>query len=69
MLDDPISWTIAHGYVEDDAAWPEGLTSTTNRWTLPEQGTPRVAVVVVFNGREGVSAPDNHWVVQTVEVR
>lgn len=61
-------WTVAHGFVEDDAGWPEGLTTTSNVWTLPEDGSPRIAVVV-SSYREGVEAPDNHWAVQKVEIR
>ena len=62
-------WSLAHGFVEDDPAWPEGLTTTSNTWTLPDEGNPRVAVVVVYNGRDDVSAPDNHWVVERVQIR
>ena len=64
-------WTAAHTFADDDPAWPNGLTTTTNHWTLPDEGSLRIAVVVVFNGRgdDMVDGPDNHWVVEEVEVR
>ncbi|MCP4809994.1 MAG: hypothetical protein GY913_07745 [Proteobacteria bacterium] len=62
-------WTAAATFVDDDPAWPDGYTTTLNRWTLPDEGEPRVFAVLPSSDGWEVYAANSTWAGTRVEVR
>lgn len=62
-------WTVAQTFVDDDPAWPDGYTTTTNRWTLPDEGNPRIFAVLPASDGWEVWSANSTWTSTRVEVR